>query len=203
MLSPYNQEHLQTFQAARSVLDRMPEHETASLRMKIQPYVDFRKEVASFQQAVFSDVCTLKCYLDGTSACCAREGIMAFFADVVVNTLLSSAEEIHALEQNLRCTLEGSRCVYLSEDGCLWHLKPIVCEMFLCDHAVAAKLESDDSLRREWEIFQKREREFTWPDRPVLFDDLETFFLERGCESPLMYYHRSPGLLRVKAGWKA
>ena len=87
-----------------------------------------------------------KCYLDGTSACCAREGIMAFFADVVVNTLPSTVEKIHALEQNLRDSREGSRCVHLSEVGCMWHLIPLVREMFLFDHAVAAKLEPDDSL---------------------------------------------------------
>ena len=52
ILSPYNQEHLEAFQAARTALGRMTEDETAALRVRIQPYVDFRKEVASFQQAV-------------------------------------------------------------------------------------------------------------------------------------------------------
>jgi hypothetical protein len=32
----------------------------------------------------------------------------------------------------------------------------------------------------------------------VLFDDLEAFFIDCGCTSPLMYLHNSPGLLRVK-----
>jgi hypothetical protein len=34
----------------------------------------------------------------------------------------------------------------------------------------------------------------------VLFDELEAFFIERQCRSSLMYFHNSPGLLRVKAG---
>jgi len=33
----------------------------------------------------------------------------------------------------------------------------------------------------------------------TLHDELENFFIEAGCNSPLMYLHRSPGLLRLKA----
>ena len=46
-------------------------------------------------------------------------------------------------------------------------------------------------------LAQERKR-FTWPDRPVLFDDLEQYFMDAGCTSPHMYLHNSPGLLRVK-----
>jgi hypothetical protein len=33
---------------------------------------------------------------------------------------------------------------------------------------------------------------------PLLFDEIETFFMLRGADSPHLYFHRSPGLLRVK-----
>ena len=53
-------------------------------------------------------------------------------------------------------------------------------------------------LKNQWEEFCRIKKRFTWPDRPVLFDDLEAFFIDLGCTSPLMYLHNSPGLLRVK-----
>jgi hypothetical protein len=45
---------------------------------------------------------------------------------------------------------------------------------------------------------KQREKHFRWPDRPVLFDDLEKYFMAAGYSSPLMYLNNSPGLLRVK-----
>jgi hypothetical protein len=44
-----------------------------------------------------------------------------------------------------------------------------------------------------------KEKQFTWPAKPILFDELEELFLQSGLQSPLMYCHLSPGLLRVKA----
>ncbi|MFC1494817.1 hypothetical protein ACFL6W_06030 [Thermodesulfobacteriota bacterium] len=43
------------------------------------------------------------------------------------------------------------------------------------------------------------EKCFTWPDKPVLFDELEALFIKKDFDSPLMYFHKSPGLLRVKS----
>ena len=53
-------------------------------------------------------------------------------------------------------------------------------------------------LNKEWELLEQRRKQFTWPDQPVLFDELEEHFLEAGHKSPLMYLHNSPGLLLVK-----
>jgi hypothetical protein len=50
-----------------------------------------------------------------------------------------------------------------------------------------------------WQELLLKEKQFTWPDKPILFDDLEELFLQAGLKSPLMYCHLSPGLLRVKA----
>ena len=199
MASPYNQEHLDTFASVRSHLGRLPEADRRDLLDRVRPYLNFRREVAAFQAEHFAEVCTAKCFRDRSSACCAREGIMAFFADVVVNCLLATPGELDALTDALRTSAEGSQCVYLGEAGCLWHLKPIVCEMFLCDHAVETVLEPSEKRTALWRAFRDRERRFTWPDRPVLFDELEADFLAAGLDSPLMYCHKSPGLLRVKA----
>jgi len=47
-------------------------------------------------------------------------------------------------------------------------------------------------------MLEAKRKRFTWPDQPVLFDDLESYFMKSGYRSPLMYLHNSPGLLRVK-----
>ncbi|MGB6929034.1 MAG: hypothetical protein WBH05_07410, partial [Syntrophobacteria bacterium] len=60
-------------------------------------------------------------------------------------------------------------------------------------------LDNNKALKSKWETFRQRERRYTWPTRPVLFDELEDYFIGAGFDSPLMYLHRSPGLLRLKA----
>jgi len=124
---------------------------------------------------------------------------MTFFADVVINLLLSSDEDIESLMQILFSDPGGTKCVFLSnKKGCLWNIKPIVCEMFLCDKAKKTVLEVNDQLKLEWEELRKKEKNFTWPDKPVLFDEIEEIFINKGFDSPLMYFHKSPGLLRAK-----
>jgi hypothetical protein len=70
--------------------------------------------------------------------------------------------------------------------------------MFLCDHAKQQVIGKNLLLKKEWELIEQKRKQFTWPDQPVVFDALEEHFLEAGYESPLMYLHNSPGLLRVK-----
>lgn len=124
---------------------------------------------------------------------------MTFFADMFINLLLSSNEETESLLQTLLSDTGGTKCVYLSNrKGCLWHLKPIVCEMFLCDQAKETVLERDGRLKSEWEELRQKEKNFTWPDKPVLFDEIEGIFINKGFDSPLMYFHRNPGLLSIK-----
>lgn len=199
MPSRYEREHLEAFRLVREGLNRLTREGRERLLQRIGPYLDFRSEVRAFQEERFSRVCTVNCFEDGTSACCAREGIAAFFADVVIDTLLSTPGEIDALEETLSRSGEGSGCVYLGPSGCLWRLKPIACEMFLCDRVRCSVLDGDRAAAACWEALRAQERRFTWPDRPVLFDDLEAWFMEAGLDSPLMYCHKSPGLLRVKA----
>lgn len=199
MVSTYNRQQTDAILMVRRHLAGLSPAEVNRLKQGMAAYLEFRDEVSAFQAENLTGVCTVRCFHDRTSDCCGREGIFTFFADVVVNVLLSTEEQIDGLLETLKGDLGGPDCVYLGDAGCLWRLKPIVCEMFLCRHAREAVLKPGAPLGKRWEDLRRQERLFTLPDRPVLFDDLESFFLEAGLESPLMYFHRSPGLLRLKA----
>lgn len=195
----YNLDQLEALLMVQRYLEGLPASEMERLRASVGPYLQFRSEVSRFQKGFLSDICTQACFTTRQSACCNRDGIATFFADVVINALCSSAEDLVLLQRALEHDPGGFKCVYLTEKGCLWRLKPIVCEMFLCDRAKAALAEKDATLAPRWQELLLKEKQFTWPDKPILFDDLEELFLQAGLKSPLMYCHVSPGLLRVKA----
>lgn len=197
-MSSYQKEQIDALQMVREHLKSLTERERRSLADSTVEYLVFRKNVAAFLSAHLSDVCTLKCYKNRLSACCSKEGIITFFADVVINALISSEEEIRLIAGALGKVNRGFKCIYLGSGGCLWHLKPIVCEMFICDDAQEHIFRSAPDVRQQWEEFKQLKKHFTWPDRPVLFDALEAIFMKAGYNSPLMYLHSSPGLLRVK-----
>ena len=197
--SDYNQQQKDAILMVRRHLSALPLSELHHLKQRIQSYLRFREDVASFQQQHLADICSEKCFTSQTSACCGREGIATFFADVVINVLLSTDKDADKLLDALDLDTGGFNCVYLNETGCLWRCKPIVCEMFLCDHVKNSVLAAEKSLQSQWEKLRRQERLYTWPTRPVLFDELEDFFIQAGFDSPLMYLHKSPGLLRLKA----
>ena len=179
-------------------LAALDESKKIALVELIADYIAFRSEVKYFLTANFSQVCTHRCFLSKTSACCSREGIITFFADIVINVLASDKNDINDLLLILQKPNNGFKCVYLSEKGCRWRIKPIVCEMFLCEPAKEQVFAENPRIKKEWELIEQKRKQFTWPDQPVLFDALEAYFIEAGCQSPLMYLHNSPGLLRVK-----
>ena len=180
-------------------LKTLSSSELAKLKIRTRNYLQFRREIEDFSQRHFSQICTQRCYQDHYSACCNREGITTFFADVVINVLMSSGEEIDQLLEALSLPGLDLKCVYLGKRGCLWRIKPIVCEMFLCPHAKNSVFDSSPAARRQWQRLRQREKRYTWPSRPVLFDDLESYFIRAGYTSNLMYFHNSPGLLKVKS----
>ena len=198
MMSDYNREQLETILLVRNHFETLEPSEKARLKKKIDRYLQFRDDVDQFLQHHFSDLCTKKCYQDNYSACCNRDGITTFFADIVINVLESSQKETDRLIKALSFSSLGLKCVYLGQEGCLWRVKPIVCQMFLCEQARKAVFGPDPGLLKEWQGLQRREKKYTWPDRPVLFDSLEAYFIRAGHTSSLMYLHNSPGLLRVK-----
>jgi hypothetical protein len=198
-MSSYNQEQSDALDMVRRYVAGLGEAEKADLVGSLDDYRLFRQSVEDFLQTHFGSVCHQACYQSRLSACCSREGIVTFFADVVINALLSTTREIDRLAKALQGPGGVStKCVYLGRNGCLWRLKPVVCALFLCDRAESEVFREQPALRRQWEAFREHKKRFTWPDRPVLFDDLEAIFIAEGYTSPLMYLHNSPGLIRVK-----
>lgn len=194
----YQEEQSETLSLIVSHLKEPYSRIRHELRDKIDDYLAFRAEVDNFHSMHLGDICTMKCYKSNLSACCSKEGIITFFADVVINVIMSDPTDIDILNAALEKQNDGFKCVYLGEKGCMWKIKPIVCEMFICDTAKKQALHGSPKLTREWDALKKKEKIFTWPDRPVLFDEIESYFMSAGRYSPLMYMHNSPGLLRVK-----
>jgi len=198
MKSSYQIEQLEALSRVAMHLTSLPRGEKEKLRTRASDYLAFRRRVDDFLGRHFGSVCDRTCYQSRLSACCSREGIVTFFADVVINLLRSEESEIEGLIKVLQGKNDGFKCIYLGEEGCLWNVKPIVCAMFLCDSAKRKVFRPNPEAEAEWIEFERQRKRFTWPDRPVLFDMIEDYFIAAGCSSSLMYLHNSPGLLRVK-----
>ena len=197
-MNSYQKEQSDTLSMVHQYLMSLSSSERHELEAVVADYLLFRNDVDSFLSEHFGNVCTQKCYQNRLSACCSREGIITFFADIVVNALVSQKGEIESMLAALQISNNGFKCIYLGNYGCMWRVKPIVCEMFLCDQAKEDVFGEKPHVLQVWKELKQREKLYTWPDRPVLFDRLETYFLDAGYSSPLMYLHNSPGLLRVK-----
>ncbi len=197
-MNSYQKEQSETLSMVQLHLNTLSFSEKKELKTSVADYLSFRDEVDSFLSEHFGKVCNQKCYENKLSACCSREGIITFFGDVVINALISQDEEIELLQSVLQRPNNGFKCIYLGNRGCMWRIKPIVCEMFLCEQSKKEVFEEKPWARQVWEELKLREKLYTWPDRPVLFDALERYFLDAGYSSPLMYLHNSPGLLRIK-----
>ncbi len=197
-MTPYQTEQFETLDMIRRKLSCLPDREIGKLKAMISDYLAFRQETDAFLKTCFGEMCTIQCYRNDLSACCSKDGIITFFADMIINALVSDKQEISRLFEVLMQPDYGFRCVYLGEHGCLWKIKPIVCEMFLCDSAQDKVFGQNPELKEKWDALKQQQKQYTWPDKPVLFDMLEEYFLDIGCSSPLMYLHNSPGLLRIK-----
>jgi hypothetical protein len=197
-VSEYNREQRVSLHALQEVLLHLSTSESLALQKASEHYLRFREELDRFQLEVFGPVCRKVCYDTELSACCGFESIFTFFADQVINCLCSTGDEIDELLRLLEKPNLTSRCVYLGETGCLWKVRPISCAMFICEDVKKQVFMKNPDSERIWVQFMSREKEFTLPIKPVLFDDLESQFMIRGLHSPHMYYHQSPGLLRVK-----
>ena len=199
-MTPYQIEQLECLQTVREYFTRLPDDELEELKARTADYLFFRRTVQSFLFDHFSHICDSKCYQNRLSACCSRDGIVTLFADVAVNALISSDTELDRIMAVLQKSHEGFKCVYLGAtgEGCLWRLKPVVCEMFLCDEAKEKAFQDNPEAKKKWDEIRITRKRFTWPDQPILFDELEQLFIDAGYRSPLMYLHNGPGLLRVK-----
>jgi hypothetical protein len=197
-MNDYQKEQLDTLEAVRSHLAALGEAGRIELLEMTTDYLNFRRRTDRFLSQYFSGICSESCYRSRLSACCSKDGIITFFADVVINALFSPDPVLDRIADRLSRPNTGFKCIYLSEDGCLWRIKPVVCQMFVCDPALVKAFGQDPGAAGGWERLKAEKKTFTWPDRPVLFDRIEGRFISAGCASPLMYLHNSPGLLRVK-----
>ncbi len=197
-MSTYQGEQLAALQMVRGHLQAISASEKQFLTDLTAEYRAYRQDVNMFLKKHLARICTQKCYQSRLSACCSKDGIITFFADVVINALVASPAQIQSLAKILQTPHRGHKCIYLGPDGCRWQLKPIVCEMFICEPAQKQVFDVMPAARRQWEALKQLQKCFTWPDQPVIFDLIEAHFIEAGFASPLMYLHNSPGLLRVK-----
>lgn len=164
----------------------------------VHSYLSFRRQLDDFSERHFSGYCTQSCFESRSSICCGKDGIITFWADVVINVANSDKHQIDELFSAIEKPMFADKCIYLGANGCRWQVRPLGCALFLCDQVQEAVLAPDPVLQRHWDTYLSRGKAFRWPDRPVLFDHMEQVFMAAGCCSPLMYINTSPGLLRVK-----
>ncbi len=198
-ISEYNRDQWNSFKALEKACRGLPEVALEKLQESLVSYLHFRKRLDSYQQEYFGSFCQTTCFDSELSACCGFESIFTFFADQVITFLRSTPEEHETLLGRLAQPNKTERCVYLGGRGCAWKVSPISCAMFFCEQAKEAVFSENHPAQAAWEKLQLQEKAYTYPTQPVLFDDLESYFIDLGAESPYMYFHKSPGLLRVKA----
>jgi len=197
-MNAYQKEQMDALLQARQQLATLGTNARNKLIQAIQPYLKFRIELERFIDTHMGSLCTQACFESQTSACCSKDGIITFWADVVINACTCDSKDLDALAYAIKAPLYGHRCIYLGADGCLWKTRPLVCAMFVCDQVESEILARRAELHDQWNNYQQQAKAFRWPDKPVLFDRLERVFMDKGCRSPLMYMHTSPGLLRIK-----
>jgi hypothetical protein len=197
-MNDYQKEQWDALQQITSALKKMPSEGLDQLRREMQPYLNFRQEVEAFLNAHFSTYCIRSCFENQQSVCCSKDGIITFWADVVINAVLCSDAQLESLFEAIRHPHSPHKCIYLNNQGCCWQLRPLVCAMFLCDGAQQKAFADRPDTQTHWSELNNRARTFRWPDQPVLFDSIEINFMAAGCRSPLMYLNTSPGLLSVK-----
>ncbi|ROQ89883.1 hypothetical protein [Desulfosoma caldarium] len=197
-MSEYNRDQWASFTAIREAMETLSRDQLALLATAVRPYLAFRQKLAAFHEKFFAPHCMPLCFTTHQSACCGFESIFTFFADQVITYLVSKTDERERLFQALLRPLRSDRCVYLGPQGCVWTLPPISCAMFYCEKVKERVFAEHPEAHHTWQALRNEEKAFTYPDRPVLFDVIENLFLDVGVDSPHMYFHRSPGLLRIK-----
>jgi hypothetical protein len=197
-ISDYQQEQWEALSLIMRQLEALDASQRTLLLSGIGPYLEFRQHVDQFLATHFAAHCTQSCFENRLSACCSKDGIITFWADGVINALVAGEERVEALRQALVRPFSPHKCTYLGPDGCRWQVRPLMCAMFLCDPVQEKVFGADRGAERRWRELVDAAKGFRWPDRPVLFDWLETYFIDLGCRSSLMYINTSPGLMRIK-----
>lgn len=197
-LNTYQKEQLDALHQVQNALMQMDTKTKNRLLVDFKSYLDFREEVDRYLDEHLSSYCAQACFKSQTSACCSKDGIITFWADMVINACCCTNDELNMLISAVKQPQHPQKCVYLSSEGCLWTVRPLVCAMFVCDQLQADVINQDPNLSRVWERYRRQAKGFRWPDKPVLFDRLEEMFMDLGCQSPLMYINYSPALVQIK-----
>ena len=197
-MNDYQKEQWDALILAIEQLGRLSAAQRHGLIQEMQPYLAFRKKVDQFLADYFSDHCTRSCYSNRRSACCSKDGIIAFWADVVINACCSSNAALKKMSSALHSPVYDHKCTYLGIDGCCWQVRPLMCALFLCEPVQQEVFSGEETCKNQWDQLKSQAKAFRWPVGHVLFDRLETFFIDRGCRSSLMFINTSPGLLRIK-----
>ena len=197
-MNDYQKEQLDALKQLGHALKRLSTVDRKAIADAMRPYVTFRSTVDRFTGNHCKPLCTRACFENQKSACCSKDGIITFWADWVVNVMNSNAQQLARLEDAIRTPYFSSKCIYLTPTGCIWRIRPLVCAFFVCDTIQSELLDRDPAMAGKWQTFETQAKQFRWPDQPVLFDTLEAVFISAGCDSPLMYLSKSPGLLRIK-----
>lgn len=201
-MSLYHRMQLESIRAAFEACERLDDRTKAYLRDIALPYMEFRGELDRFNRQYFLDYCKKACFDTKRSACCSYESIIVFFADEVINYLFGGRDDFPVILEKLSSVKPSDYCVYLGEKGCLWTVRPISCAMFFCDNVKKEIFGKFPEAQVLWDELVKKEKSFTWPDRPVLFDLIEEIFIKFGVMTDHMFCHRSPGLLKLKRDHK-
>ncbi len=197
-MDAYQNEQLLALSQSMDYLNALSGTQLGVLKSEIARYLEFRNQVEQFLSSHCSRFCTRSCYTSKTSACCSKNGVITFWADVLVNACASEKYQLSALSASIRTPTFDQKCIFLDTQGCRWQVRPLVCAMFLCDPVQDEVLADNVEVQTQWRALNAQAKSFRWPDRPVLFDLLEQRCMAAGIQSPLMYLNNSPGLLHVK-----
>jgi hypothetical protein len=197
-MNEYQKEQWDALHLGKRLLSLIGVVEVERLKGAILPYLEFRRQVDDFLATYLGARCNQSCFANSRSACCSKDGIIIFWADVTINALCSDEIRLADLERAIERPFQDTKCIFLGPQGCHWKVRPLVCAMFLCDPVREEVIKLGNGVEDKWGALLRRAQDFRWPNKPVLFDYLETYFMALGGRSSLMHINSSPGLMRIK-----
>ena len=155
-MNEYQKEQLHAWQQIEAALAKMPPSAINAMRNEIKGYLRFREEVEHFLKSYFNDQCTSSCYQNNRSACCSKDGILTFWADLVIDAITADPQHIEMMTAAVESPVFDGKCIYLKADGCCWSVRPLVCIMFLCDSAQQTVFPAEPAALQQWEDLWSR-----------------------------------------------
>ena len=160
-MNAYQAEQIAAFELIRLHLPKLKKQLHRTQADPLEAYLAFRQETDRYFDQYFAGICNTTRYQNQHSACCSRDGIITFFADMVINILYSNGSVLDRMALRLQTPHLGLKCLYLSPGGCMWTIKPVVCQMFLCERAQLEVFSQCPQAREQWDTLTRRRRDFT------------------------------------------